>query len=70
MKNCKDREVARRKRILTKNVPYRIQAPFMDKIKGKEWNLSESTLISRINQERIKTALECIEERWNTLCFF
>ncbi|MDE6433525.1 MAG: HNH endonuclease [Lachnospiraceae bacterium] len=52
LKNCKDREVARRKRILTKNVPYRIQAPFMDKIKGKEWNVSESALISRINQER------------------
>lgn len=52
LKNCKDREVARRKRILTKNVPYRIQAPFMDKIKGREWNVSESTLISRINQER------------------
>lgn len=52
LKNCKDREVARRKRILTKNVPYRIQAPFMDKIKGKEWNVSENALISRINQER------------------
>lgn len=52
LKNCKDREVARRKRILTKNVPYRIQAPFMDKMKGKEWNVSESALISRMNQER------------------
>ena len=51
LRNCKDREVARRKRILTKNVPYRIQAPFMDKLKGKEWNVSESALISRINQE-------------------
>lgn len=52
LKNCEDREVARRKRILTKNVPYRIQAPFMDKMKGKEWNVSESALISRMNQER------------------
>lgn len=52
LKNCKDKEVAKRKRILTKNVPYRIQAPFMDKVKGKEWNVSESVLISKINQER------------------
>lgn len=51
LKNCNDREVARRKRILTKNVPYRIQAPFMDSMKGKEWNVSESALISRMNQE-------------------
>ncbi|MCM1498497.1 MAG: HNH endonuclease [Clostridium sp.] len=52
LKNCTDKEVARRKRILTKNVPYRIQSPFMDGLKGKEWNVSESALISRINQER------------------
>lgn len=51
LKNCTDKEVVKRKRILTKNVPYRIQAPFMDKVKGKEWNVSESTLISKINQE-------------------
>lgn len=51
LKNCTDKEVVKRKRILTKNVPYRIQAPFMDKIKGKEWNVPESTLISKINQE-------------------
>lgn len=50
--NCEDREVARRKRILTKNVPYRIQAPFMDKVKKKEWDVSESALISKINRER------------------
>ncbi|MCM1180556.1 MAG: HNH endonuclease [Clostridium sp.] len=52
LRNCTDKEVARRKRILTKNVPYRIQSPFMDGLKGKEWNVSESALISRINQER------------------
>lgn len=51
LKSCTDKEVIKRKRILTKNVPYRIQAPFMDKVKGKEWNVSESTLISKINQE-------------------
>ena len=52
LKDCTDKEVAKRKRILTRNVPYRIQAPFMDKIKGKEWNVAESALISKINQER------------------
>ncbi len=52
LKNCTDKEVVRRKRILTKNVPYRIQAPFMDGIKGKEWNVSESALISKMNRER------------------
>lgn len=52
LENCKDKEVAKRKRILTKNVPYRIQAPFMDKVRGKEWDVSESALILKINQER------------------
>ena len=52
LKNCQDKEAARRKRILTKNVPYRIQAPFMKRIRGKEWDVSERALISKINQER------------------
>ncbi len=51
LKNCKDKEVLRRKRILTKNVPYRIQAPFMNHVKGKEWDVSESELIAKINSE-------------------
>lgn len=50
--NCSDREVAKRKRILTKNVPYRLQAPFMSDVKGKEWNVSEKALINKINQQR------------------
>ncbi len=52
LKNCTDKEVIKRKRILTKNVPYRLQAPFMDLLKGKEWDVSESALIAKINQER------------------
>lgn len=52
LKDCKDKEVLKRKRILTKNVPYRIQAPFMSKVKGKEWDVSERALIAKINQER------------------
>lgn len=52
LKNCEDKEVLKRKRVLTKNVPYRMQAPFMRKVKGKEWDVSESALIAKINQER------------------
>lgn len=52
LKNCEDKEVLKRKRVLTKNVPYRIQAPFMSKVKGKEWDVSESALVAKINQER------------------
>lgn len=51
LKNCKDKEIAKRKRILTKNVPYRMQAPFVAHIRGKEWNVSEQILVSKINQE-------------------
>lgn len=52
LKECTDKEVLRRKQVLTKNVPYRLQAPFMDALKGKEWNVSESALIAKINRER------------------
>lgn len=48
LENCRDREVERRKRTLTKNVPYRLQAPFMEKLKGKAWNVSEKTLVSQL----------------------
>ncbi|MBO5424933.1 MAG: HNH endonuclease [Lachnospiraceae bacterium] len=50
--DCQDKEVKRYKRTLTYNVPYRLQAPFMDKLKGSEWNVSESTLITKINAEK------------------
>lgn len=52
LKNCTDREVNTKKRTLTKNVPYRLQAPFMEKVKGKEWNVSERALLAKINQEQ------------------
>lgn len=52
LQNCTDKEVIKRKRVLTKNVPYRLQAPFMDNVKGKGWNVSESALIAKINQQR------------------
>lgn len=51
LKQCTDKEVAKYKRTLTRNVPYRLQAPFMQELKGKEWDVSESALIAKINRE-------------------
>lgn len=50
--NCEDKEVIQKKRTLTYHVPYRLQAPFMETMKGKEWNVSEGNLIARINREK------------------
>ena len=33
---CEDKEVTSMKRTLSQNVPYRLQAPFMESMKGKE----------------------------------
>lgn len=74
LEECTDKEVRRRKQTLTKNVPYRLQAPFMDKVKGTEWNVSERALAAKINQERrlmyyfnalngLKTTIE-IQPEW------
>ncbi|MCM1399176.1 MAG: HNH endonuclease [Clostridium sp.] len=52
LKACTDKEVIKRKRVLTRNVPYRLQAPFMNNIKGKEWSISERELIAKINQKQ------------------
>lgn len=49
---CADKEVKRIKRILIENVPYRLQAPFLENLKGKSWDVPKKDLISRINQER------------------
>ena len=48
---CDDKEVIALKRTLAQNVPYRLQAPFMASMKGKEWNRSGEKLVERINQE-------------------
>lgn len=70
LRNCNDKEVIKRKRILTKNVPYRIQAPFMDNVRGKEWNVSESTLISKINREhRLMYYFEMLNGMQTTIRF-
>lgn len=49
---CEDKEVLNMKRTLSQNVPYRLQAPFMESMKGKEWNRSGKNLVARINQEQ------------------
>ena len=51
LKNTDDKEIISKKRILTYNVPYRLQSPFMKNVKGKEWNAGENELIAKINQE-------------------
>lgn len=52
LENCKDKKVSEMKRTLTRNVPYRLQAPFMQELRGKEWEVSEKGLIEKINRER------------------
>lgn len=52
VRNCDDKGVMQKKRTLTYNVPYRLQAPFMENVKGKAWNVSESSLIDAINREK------------------
>ncbi len=48
IRNCQDPKVLRYKKILTTNVPYRLQAPFLD-LKTDDWNVGKRRLIERIN---------------------
>ena len=67
IKDTDNREIITKKRTLTRNVPYRLQAPFLNSIKGKAWNVGESKLIEQINQqERLMyyfTALNGLDTR-------
>ncbi len=74
LKDCEDREVTVLKRTLSQNVPYRLQAPLMASMKGKEWARSGKKLVERINQEKdlmyyfrefsgLKTQI-CIQKEW------
>jgi hypothetical protein len=49
LKEIKDPELKRRKQILTYNVPYRLQAPFMSDFKGDAWKGPKSDMARRIN---------------------
>lgn len=52
LRNTDDKEIISKKRTLTYNVPYRLQSPFMRNMNGRDWNVGENELISRINQEK------------------
>ncbi len=72
--DCSDREVLRIKKVLTYNVPYRLQAPFMIEMKGDAWKVPVAKLAQRINQQKrlmyyfsefagLETAI-IVEPRW------
>ena len=48
--NSADKDINSKKRTLTYNVPYRLQAPFLSDLKGTSWNVPAADLASRINQ--------------------
>ena len=52
LRETDDKDIIKVKRRLTYNVPYRLQAPFLPMMKGKDWNASESQLIERINSQK------------------
>lgn len=52
IKECTDKEVQKYRKVLTLNVPYRLQAPFMEGAKSDVWKLSGNNLAQRINQEQ------------------
>ena len=45
-----EKDILSKKRILTYNVPYRLQAPFLPEIKGRGWNMPAADLALKINQ--------------------
>lgn len=52
LSNSADKKLVRMKSKLTYNVPYRLRAPFLSEIRGKEWNVSQNVLATRINQQK------------------
>lgn len=51
LRRSKDKELRKKKRTLCLHVPYRLQAPFMESVRGKEWNVPERKLVEKINLE-------------------
>ena len=45
-----DKEIVTKKKTLTYNVPYRLQAPFLKNVKGKTWDVPKADLVYQINQ--------------------
>ena len=50
LQSSTDSAVTRYKRTLTLNVPFRLQAPFLDSFRGDTWNCGARELAGRINQ--------------------
>lgn len=52
LQNSKDKELISKKRILTLNVPYRLQTPFMPDFRGAAWVGGSADIASRINKHK------------------
>ena len=52
LRNAEDKEILKKKRTLTLNVPYRLQSPFIPGLRGDAWNIPVPDLAQRINQEK------------------
>lgn len=52
LQTTEDPEIRKKKRTLTNEVPYRLQAPFMKFLKGKEWQVSRKELAKKMNEEK------------------
>lgn len=52
LEQCQDKSILEKKRTLTYHVPYRLQAPFLEHVKGKEWDVPVKTLAQKLNQEK------------------
>ena len=50
--NITDKEIVAKKRVLTYNVPYRLQSPFLSDIKGRSWDVPAAELAYQINQKK------------------
>ena len=52
LRDCRDKEVLTIKKTLIKNVPYRLQAPFMPEVSNKELDSRMEDRIRRINEQK------------------
>ncbi len=51
LQSSTDSAVTRYKRTLTLNVPFRLQAPFLESFRGDTWNCGSRELAGRINRQ-------------------
>ncbi len=52
LQNSQDKELISKKRVLTLNVPYRLQAPFMPDFRGADWDGGSTDIAARINKHQ------------------